>query len=92
MGRGCQGRGTSNIPVEATCELEPSARKELAMRRAGGKVLHARHSMCKGPEVGRLMWLGRQLKRSMGKMRLGGGQSLENSWFYGDGNGEPWAD
>ena len=62
------------------------------MGRAGGKVLHARNSMCKGPEVGKLMWLGRQLKENVGKMRLGGGQGPENSWFYGEDNGEPWED
>ena len=46
--------------MEATCELEPGAREELAMGRTEGKVLHARHRMCKGPEMGRLMWPERQ--------------------------------
>lgn len=71
--------------MEATCELGPGARQELAMRRAGGKVLHARHSMCKGPEVGRLMWLERQRERNGGEDEVGRWAGPGGQWVLRGG-------
>lgn len=45
------------LPEEATCELEPGSRKELAWEGRGKCTPSSVHSMCKGPEVGRQVGL-----------------------------------